>query len=131
VAGTIGNRQPDGSYAITPTPIGPIPVFMIHGQQDTSVLYDGGTDVIPELDVLPVADAVSFWTEANGCTGTPMNQVSLDGNILIEGYTDCADGSEVRLVTIVNGGHQWPTLESQTKFPASEAIWDFFSRHSK
>jgi polyhydroxybutyrate depolymerase len=125
VESTIGNKQSDGSFAVIPTPIGPIPVLMIHGKQDTTCPYDGGDDA------KSVADAVAFWTEADGCTGSPVHHVRPDGNIIVDDYADCAAGSEVKLVTIVNGQHQWPTLESQTEFSASEAIWKFFSRHSK
>ena len=98
---------------------------MIHGMQDTTAPYDGSPDV------KSVADAVAFWTEADGCVGAPENHVSPNGNIIVDDYKNCEDGSEVKLVTIVNGEHQWPTLEDQTHFPATQAIWKFFSLHAK
>lgn len=130
VAGSIGIRQPDGSVARIPEARGPIPVLMIHGLKDPNVLYDGGLGGGQlQLDALPVSDQVNFWTEADGCTGSPLKATSADGNVITEDYQGCAAGSEVELITIVNGGHEWPTAQGHTHFSASDAIWDFFSRH--
>jgi len=36
----------------------------------------------------------------------------------------------VTLITLVNGEHEWPTLQSAAHFPGTDAIWEFFSQHS-
>jgi len=132
VEGTVGISHDNGvTYLTTPAAQGPIPVLMIHGEQDTHVLYDGGVGVVDVLYAKPVSAAVDFWTSADACTGDPQEQTSTDGNVLTEDYTSCANGSEVELLSIVNGRHEWPTLEGHTGFSATDAIWDFFSRHSK
>jgi polyhydroxybutyrate depolymerase len=127
VEGTIGMRGPDGSMLKTPNPAGPIPVIIIHGKQDANLPYDGGQGL--QQYVLSVADAVTFWTQADGCTETPQ-EASNTANVLVTDYPTCAAGSEVILYTVVNGEHEWPTLQGHTKFSATDAIWEFFSRHS-
>ncbi len=129
VEGTVGVRQSDGTVVMITQPKGPIPVIVIHGKQDANVLYDGGVGAgVGKLDAVPVADMIDFWTGADGCSGSPL-EASSTANILIQDYRDCAAGTEVMLYTIVDGVHQWPTLQSKAKFSATDAIWDFFSRH--
>ncbi len=41
-----------------------------------------------------------------------------------------SQNSAVTLITLVNGEHEWPTLQSAAHFPGTDAIWDFFSQHS-
>jgi polyhydroxybutyrate depolymerase len=103
---------------------------MIHGMDDTTLPYDGGFGT-HGATVKSVADAVAFWNAADGCTGSPLEHASPDFNIVVDDYKDCAPAGEVTLVTIANGGHQWPTPDDQTHFPASSAIWKFFSEHSR
>jgi polyhydroxybutyrate depolymerase len=131
VEGTMGLAQPDGSFATTTTPAGPIAVVIIHGKADPNVLYNGGGPAPGghHMTAKSVEDAVAFWTQADDCTGTPQETTSNDGNVIKTDYTSCAAGSEVLLYTIVNGKHEWPTLEGPTKFSATDAIWEFFSQH--
>jgi polyhydroxybutyrate depolymerase len=128
VEGTIGARGPDGSMLKIPDPAGPIPVIIIHGKQDMNLPYDGGQGL--QQYVLSVADAVRFWTAADICTGTP-EQHTLSGNVALASYDACKNGSEVVLITIANGVHEWPNLQNREQFSATDAIWNFFSRHSR
>ncbi len=127
VEGTIGLRQPDGSFVKIPQPIGPIAMVIFHGQKDPNLPYDGGQGKVSFA--LSVADAVSLWVTADSCTGSPQTQPAVNGNSITD-YVNCAAGTEVLLFTLPNGVHQWPTLETPAKLPASMAIWKFFSRHS-
>src|SRR4030095_15661194 len=132
VAGSIGNSDDGGTtFSMIPDSKGSIPILIIHGKSDTHVLYDGGQGVIPELWVTSVAEAVAFWTQADACTGTPQTQTSTDGHVSTDDYAVCAPGSEVELITILSGQHEWPTLSNHSHFAGTEAIWEFFSRHSK
>jgi polyhydroxybutyrate depolymerase len=131
VEGTIGLAQPDGTFYTTPSPIGPIAMIIVHGKADPNVLYNGGqgTQGAGKLFSKSAADAVAFWTQADGCTGAPQEQTSGGGNVIAEDYTACAAGSEVLFYTVVNGEHEWPTSQGHTGFSATDAIWDFFSKH--
>ena len=128
VAGTVGTYQDDGELARIPDPKSPVPVLIIHGEQDPAVRYDGGQGAGP-IDALPVADAVDLWTRADGCVDSPTPTPTPDGKVVVTGYTQCDRGTEVRLFTLVDGTHQWPTLQNQSRLAANDAIWEFFSRH--
>jgi polyhydroxybutyrate depolymerase len=128
VAGAIGVTHEDGSLEMIPDPIGPIPVMIIHGKNDTVVLYEGGS---AGIDALSVTDAVTFWTTADQCLDTPEEQTSADGNVISTDYQGCAAGSEVMLYTIISGAHEWPKLTNRAHFSGTDAIWEFFSRHAK
>lgn len=128
VAGTIGMRAGDGSMLQISEPGGPMPVVIIHGRLDPNVPYGGGRGI--GRYAFSVADAVTFWTKANGCTGNPL-EASNTGNVLVTNYRTCLAGSEVLLYTIVNSAHEWPTAQGHTRFSATDAIWSFFSSHSR
>ncbi|MFO1519067.1 MAG: PHB depolymerase family esterase [bacterium] len=131
VEGTIGTVQADHSVLKIATPARPIPILILHGKQDPRILYDGGPIPNFQAGALSVADAVKLWTDANGCTGTPVTTEVFNGNAVNEDYTSCPGDNEVMLVTLVNGVHQWPTLQNPAHFPGTEAVWNFFARHSK
>jgi len=131
VEGSIGTHE-DGSSLVIPQPSGPLPVVIFHGEKDTTVPYNGGVSVpFPKLNLFSVADALAFWNRNNSCTQPPVKQTLSNGNVLTEDFQDCTGGSEVLLYTIVNGIHEWPTLQNREAFSATDAIWDFFSKHSR
>jgi polyhydroxybutyrate depolymerase len=132
VAGTIGLKPAgESAFETIPAPGGAIPVMIIHGKADTHILYDGGqaTEGQGLLNAMSVAEEVAFWVEADACAGTSQTETSSDGNVITVDYASCAAGSEVLLYTIVNGKHEWPTAQGHTHFSATDAIWEFFSRH--
>jgi polyhydroxybutyrate depolymerase len=132
VEGTIGIQKSDGTFAMIPNAAGPISIVIIHGKLDTNVEYDGGqaTKGAGKIFAKSVADAVAFWTSADGCTGSPQQQTRPDGNVIKQDYISCSEGTEVQFFTVVNGVHEWPTLQGHTKFSATDAIWAFFSQHA-
>jgi polyhydroxybutyrate depolymerase len=131
VAGTVGVRDSGGTLLTIPAPIGSIPVMMVHGVLDPNVRYYGGVGAgAGTLDVLPVQDAVDFWRAANSCSAGPVTQTSPNGNIVVDFYGGCFLMSHVKLVSIGNGLHVWPTQNPWgTGFPATDAIWNFFENH--
>lgn len=118
----------------------PMPIMIIQGTDD---------GVVPWVGVrggyLSARDSVRMWKQVNHCIGRqviePMEDVDPDDGTrtLIETYTECEDGSEVTLISVLFGGHTWSGtsamggsglgLTSQD-FSASEMIWEFFSRHA-
>ena len=130
VEGSVATSFDEGASLVTiPEPKGPISMALIHGLLDPVALYDGGMGS-SQYYYAPVADAVSLWTAADGCTDTPADQTSADGNFLTKDFTACTSGYEVELFTVINGKHEWPTLEGTAAFSATDAILDFFFRHS-
>lgn len=128
IEGTIGVRQTDNTYLKIPEPIGPIPVLIFHGKKDPNLPYDGGQGIIAYA--LSVADAVAFWTKADGCNSSPSTR-DLPGGNTVSDYNQCSANSEVMLVTLANGVHAWPSLNGPAKLAAADVVWNFFSRHSK
>ncbi len=129
--GTIGMNQADGSVLKTPTPSAPFPILIMHGQDDARIPYNGGQSDKPQVNVLSVADAVKMWTDADGCTGGALTMISPNGNFTVNDYKTCTGDTEVKLITLTNGQHQWPTPADAANFSGTEAAWNFFSQHAK
>lgn len=119
------------------TPKNPVSVMAIHGTADQNVPYDGGNAGGRRIDRRPRTDksvsyAIDFWRRVNSCTGSPRRPIR--GNVSVEDYTSCSNGSEVKRVTLEGGGHVWPggrkgrvlADEPDVGYPASEEIWRFF-----
>lgn len=119
----------------------PLPVLVIQGTDDNVVPwvgYRGG--------YLSARNTLAHWGALNGCADqAPAMEVLPDADpgdgtlVVLETHTDCAEGSEVALYGVHNGGHTWPGRAIQAPFDlglttrdfeASEVIWEFFSRHS-
>jgi polyhydroxybutyrate depolymerase len=127
-SGTVGNRAPDGSIRIIPTPSDPVPVIAFHGRKDGTIYYDGGGSMV---DCLSVADSIKFWVSADGCVSSPQKTTKPNDNLRIDDYGGCKDGSEVILYTFKNGTHEWPSLQNNDNFSATDAMWEFFVRHPR
>ena len=132
VTGTIGKSLDGGAtFETIPAAQGPISVVLIHGLQDDIAPYYGGQVGNSGTYVAPVSAAVDFWTTANACMGSPLTWASPNHNVITKDYKGCAQGTEVELLTIVNGEHEWPSFQGHTGFSATDSILDFFSRHSR
>jgi len=131
VEGSIGTHE-GGSSLVIPEPSGPLPVVIFHGEKDTTVPYNGGLSVgLLKLNFFSVDDALAFWNKNDGCTQPPTKQTLYNGKVLTEDFQGCTAGSEVLLYTIVNGVHEWPSINDHAGFSGTDAIWDFFSKHSR
>ncbi len=141
VAGTVGGRLDDGKPVILPPPpTEPVSVIAFNGMQDTSMKYDGGHSEGLARDPvhLPVSETIAFWVEHNGCDPAPVHESLHAGNILRDVYA-CAEGTEVVLYTIVDGGHSWPgglqprpRADTPTQdISATELMLAFFLAHPK
>ena len=125
VAGLIGVPLDDCA------PIRPMPVMHFHGTGDTVVLYEGGGFT----GYISVADSIARWREINKCGGT--QSVTFDmGDSQCVTANDCAEGSEVTVCTVTNGGHTWPGGTpipglgiTSTDLDATNVMLDFFEKH--
>ena len=134
VAGTIGGKETENSSLyIIPEPTYPVSVISLHGLLDEHVPYNGGNgnnSSGSRID-LSVNESIFFWIEHNGCNTTSKRNIIYNGNIIFDNYLYGKNGSEVTLVTIVNGGHGWPVVDSNSELSATDLIWDFFEAHPK
>ncbi len=97
----------------------PTSVMHIHGTADQVVPYGGGQG----FSVIngPSASAVNtFWRNVDQC-GAPAT--TLNGPMTTS-TAGCADNRAVVLITIDQGGHEWPPFASRT-------LWEFFTAHQR
>jgi polyhydroxybutyrate depolymerase len=109
-----------------------ISVLHIHGLGDTTIPFAGGQSIEGALPLMPpVKQGVETWVKLNGCSASP--QTSTDGAISHTVYTDCQSNTTVELITIDGFEHGWPkpTGAGEKNFPATQAIWEFFSANPK
>jgi polyhydroxybutyrate depolymerase len=127
-------------------PARPVPVLLFHGTDDPLVPYAGGRVRGPHGGAgASVAATAGFWARTDGCTGAPVtadlpDAQPADGtHVRRTLWAPCAQGAEVAVYTVENGGHTWPGgpqyLPAFLVGKASRAIdataiaWDFFRRH--
>jgi polyhydroxybutyrate depolymerase len=137
VAGPIADRNEEtGERAFTCKPPRAVPVMMIHGTSDLCTPYAGGQGLDTKGNVATPA-AAAEWVSRDACTTA--STVKL-GSTTCEVHGGCADGAEVALCTIENGGHVWPGSPKfdmwrgcggvwPDDFRASDEMWAFFVAH--
>ena len=138
VAGAIGGTAGAGQPPISiDRPWRPVPVLIIHGMMDGYVLYRGGVSPYagtPGRFNVSVDDAVRFWAAADGCAGHPAPSPTAGGRVIVEEFTHCRERTEVRLMALSEGPHEWPLAITQpngVEEPTAMVIWYFFKEHRR
>ena len=131
VAGTLMKRI----YDVCPK--NAVPVFEIHGDNDTISLWEGDLENVDGYGpYLPVLDTFNFWVQQNDCTTSttsnlPNTDTSDNSTVTSEKYTSGTNNNEVWLYRINNGGHDWPGNSGNKDINASAEIWNFFDNYIK
>jgi polyhydroxybutyrate depolymerase len=110
-----------------------VPILHIHGTADRVVPYAGG------LYHPNVPRMMADWAVRNGCgsTRTVSPPAGPDGDVTCESWDGCPAGIDTVLCTVEDGGHTWPgafpvpLLGRTSRYPATDAIWDFFAAHGR
>ena len=111
----------------------PVSVLHVHGRDDSTVRYDGGT--MPNGATYPGAvETVGDWAKLDGCSGqlaATGRRFDLDRTVagdetVEEAYSGCPAGSAIQLWTIEHGSHV-PAFNDRW---AAE-IWSFMATHPK
>ncbi len=114
-------------------PSSPVSVLHVHGRNDETIKYDGGTT--PNGASYPGAvETVGDWAAQNGCTGSlaatgrrlDLDRAVAGDETVEEAYTGCPAGTDIQLWTIERGGHV-PAFNEHW----AEAIWAFMANHPK
>jgi polyhydroxybutyrate depolymerase len=125
-----------------------ISVLILQGTNDPLVPFEGGLlgKNGDRGEILSHGAAVQKFTALNHCLSDPtrtyISDTANDGtSVDISIYSHCASGAEVRSYAIIGGGHTWPggvpylprplIGKTSRNLDASEAIWEFFSAHSR
>jgi poly(3-hydroxybutyrate) depolymerase len=110
VAGTLLNRCPNPH---------PMSIMHIHGTADRLVPYGGGQG-FSVINGPSVSDVNAFWRNVDQCAAPA---ATTNGPVTTS-TAGCADKRGVTLITIEEGGHEWPSFATQT-------LWEFFSAHPR
>lgn len=87
-------------------PARPVTVVAIHGTGDQLVPYDGGQVIGAATRPAPPAVAVAErWAALDICPGG--GETRVDGIVTTITWAGCNGGTQVRLVTVEGGGHNW------------------------
>jgi polyhydroxybutyrate depolymerase len=127
-------------------PKNPVSILMINSPNDPLVPWEGGEGRGLGGQILSVPETVELWRKHNGCspvaqTESLPNIAPSDGTrVRVSRYTGNCNRSEVLIYAIEGGGHGWPdgyenaptSMAGKTsrQLKASQAIWNFFKRHS-
>lgn len=122
------------SVEATCNPERPIPVLQIHGTNDATVPYNGGTGISS------VDQTIQYWVNFNNTPSSPVidslpNTNTTDNTTVIKyTYAPGDSNSQVILYKVVGGGHTWPGAlvdlgGTNYDINGSAEIWDFFSQY--
>ena len=113
----------------------PVSILHIHGENDDTVLFEGGTDCLCRDCVYPGAiTTLDHWAGYDGCAATrTLDPTALDLDVGIAGaetsverYDACPAGIDVELWKIAEGAHI-PTLRNDFHQPT----WAWLAAHAK
>ena len=129
----------------------PVAAMFIHGTEDQLVPWKGRA--IKNLDgsiqtvTYTMSKTLNLWSAYNGCEGNlsqgeiPASGKSPGTRVTIIATDPCRRGSEVILISVLGGGHNWPGVKDvipepiagrvNMDFHASDEIVKFFQRHAK
>jgi polyhydroxybutyrate depolymerase len=114
-------------------PSSAVSVLHVHGRDDTTVNYGGGT--MPNGASYPGAvETLADWAALDHCAGTlagtgrryDLDRTVAGDETMEEAYSGCPAGTALQLWTIGHGGHV-PAFTTQW----AEAIWAFMLKHPK
>ncbi len=117
-----------------------LPVLAIHGLDDHTVPYAGGPGKrAKDVVWLPVQASLDTFRDADQCDAPSLAQTG----VVVTSTARCDKGREVVLITVADGGHQWPGSSREKglvglllldppseALDATDALWNFFARHS-
>jgi len=107
----------------------PMSVLIIHGIDDQTVPYDGGESNertaarFGQWENVSVADSAAFWRDRDECDDEPVT--AIEGVITTDTYEGCMNDRMLEVVSITNGTHAWPRIDTQG-YDASASILSFF-----
>jgi polyhydroxybutyrate depolymerase len=110
-----------------------IPVMLIHGTNDKTVPFNGGKTGWYSVD-----QTVNFWIQKNSCTLpaetliVPNSNITDNSTIIGYSYKSPKNISQVKLLKVFNGGHEWPGGPAYSgsgvinrDIDANSEIWNF------
>lgn len=110
------------------TPIAPVRMLHIHGTSDNVVGYNGYSSTFGMTLGLSVDAILNYWQNANNCSGEPvidtLPDLKNDGLRFIRYRYNC--GTDLQLLKVVGGTHDWYQNPNQYDVSYKDVIYDFF-----
>jgi polyhydroxybutyrate depolymerase len=141
IAATIGSRpSPSEPEVRIPPARAPVPVMAVHGREDDSVPYEGGSLRNDGHLYVSVKESTEFWLEANHVSPAPQREEMMAGRVVKDRWGAPGSDQEVILYTLEGWKHTVPTKHFTKKLPgndplkdfhATDLIWDFFKSHHR
>ena len=100
-------------------PTRPLAILHIHGTEDLIANYalvQGGLDFWIEHNTTNVNPMVSNIPDTNAQDGSTVEKYE---------YLNGENGTEVKHLKVIGGGHQWPGFQGNMDIDASEEVWNF------
>jgi polyhydroxybutyrate depolymerase len=102
-----------------------MPVLLLHGTADELVPMQGdGPHGFQSVDF-----TVDAWLGLNGCDPNVRELAALPDVMMKDGtltsvatYRQCKEGAELRLYTVLNGGHTWPGMDNAYPYVLGEDV---------
>jgi len=107
-------------------PLQPVSIIHIHGLNDVSVPYTGGSNPAAVGAFPSVEWSIAVWAALDNCPLT--HRTEQNGPVTHYVYSPCKNGTAVELFAIQGIGHAWPPASI---LPTSQIIWNFFVAHPK
>ena len=123
----------------------PVPFMEVHGVLDPSLQYgDNSVNFMYGFQSTKgmnrgAMQNLDYWRDINGCNGIMPEIIEINDDFDIRGYTDCEDGTEVRLMSLFLAQHN-PYLNDHdvhdasgnpTGTPSTRILWDFMSQFQR
>ena len=112
------------------------PIFMINGTDDRTTLWEGEKDypAIGPNGYMGTRQMVNIFVGLNECTLVKIDTLpdinKGDSSFVVrEKHINCANNTQIWFYSIVGGGHDWPGVQGNMDFFASEEIWLFFEQY--
>ncbi len=119
-----------GVYREAGLPDYPLSVLLLHGIDDPIVPYYGGRgESFPLINWVSAGYTTWLWVVANGCLEEPESWIDPDETMLIDIYRKGFNATEVILVTVFAGQHDWQILGDS--MATTDAVWAFFASHAR
>lgn len=122
----------------------PLSVMHFHGLADEDVPFNGGTGIgVTGFNHISVTENMQFWIAQDQCPSEPTATDRKNKAVMTQ-WGPCAEGTEVVLWVLEDGGHTWPgsrTIKKgsvevgtgrgyvNTDISTSELMWEFFKKH--
>lgn len=128
--GAVGGTMSTETYTSC-NPSHPTPVVTIHGTEDGTVSYLGGSPFNSES----LATVNTYWSAYNNTIDSPIvsnipDINTSDGSTVELSLYDAGDNcTSIEHYKVIGGGHDWPGSWGNMDINASTVIWDFVSKY--